>query len=65
MNFLYTFGGEDRKQGSGGPIGDIITQACARHMGNEFDELFTRKMLELAIKNELYQRYADDFKLNL
>ena len=24
-NFLYTFGGEDRRQVSGGPIGDVLT----------------------------------------
>ena len=34
------FGGEDRRQASGGPIGDVLTQAIARHMGNEFDEKF-------------------------
>ena len=62
-NFLYTFGGEDRKQGSGGPIGDVLTQAMARHMGNEFDELFTGEMKKLDIKNELYDRYADDIDL--
>ena len=39
-NFLYTFGGDDRRQASGGPIGDVLTQAIARHMGNEFDERF-------------------------
>ena len=62
-NFLYTFGGEDRRQASGGPIGDVLTQAIARHMGNEFDEKFTQKMDSLNIKRELYQRYADDIDL--
>ena len=62
-NFLYTFGGSDRKQAEGGPIGDVLTQAIARHMGNEFDELFNIKMTKLEIKNELYQRYADDIDL--
>ena len=28
-NFLYSFGGEDRRQASGGPIGDVLTQAIA------------------------------------
>ena len=61
--FLYTFGGEDRRQASGGPIGDVLTQAIARHMGNEFDERFNRKLQSLDIKAELYQRYADDVDL--
>merc|ERR1711978_111267 len=59
-NFLYTFGGEDRRQASGGPIGDVLTQAIARHMGNEFDDRFNKKLNSLNIKTELYQRYADD-----
>ena len=62
-NFLYTFGGEDRRQVSGGPIGDVLTQAIARHMGNEFDEKFNLKLKSLNIKTELYQRYADDVDL--
>ena len=62
-NFLYTFGGEDRRQASGGPIGDVLTQAIARHMGNEFDDRFNKKLNSLNIKTELYQRYADDVDL--
>ena len=62
-NFLYSFGGDDRKQASGGPIGDVLTQAIARHMGNEFDDLFKGKMAKLGIENEIYQRYADDIDL--
>ena len=61
-NFLYTFGGEDRKQKSGGPIGDVLTQALSRHMGNEFDDLFNDHVTKLGIKQELYQRYADDIE---
>ena len=61
--FLYTFGGEDRRQASGGPIGDVLTQAIARHMGNEFDELLTSLMTKVEVKCELYQRYADDINL--
>ena len=63
VGFLYTFGGEDRRQASGGPIGDVLTQAIARHIGNEFDERFDRKLRSLDIKAELYQRYADDVDL--
>ena len=59
-NFLYTFNGQDRKQKSGGPIGDEITQAMSRHLGNEFDELFLDKCMSLEIKVEMYDRYADD-----
>ena len=62
-NFLYTFGGEDRRQMSGGPIGDVLTQAIARHVGNEFDDQFNLKLKSLDIKTELYQRYADDVDL--
>ena len=62
-NFLYTFGGEDRRQISGGPIGDVLTQAIARHMGNEFDEKYNIKLKSLNIRTELYQRYADDIDL--
>ena len=59
-NFLYTFGGEDRRQEDGGPIGDVLTQAVSRHIGNEFGELFNYQIVKLDIKQELYQRYADD-----
>ena len=62
-NFLYTFGGEDRRQASGGPIGDVLTQAIARHMGNEFDQEINTKLALLNVKTELYQRYADDVDL--
>ena len=61
-NFLYTFGGEDRKQDSGGPIGDVLTKATSRHMGNEFDELFNDQVVKLGLKQEMYQRYADDIE---
>ena len=64
-NFLYTFGGEDRRQASGGPIGDVLTQAIARHLGNEFDARFNAKLTSLNIKTELYQRYADDIDMVL
>ena len=64
-NFLYTFGGKDKKQDSGGPIGDVLTQAMARHIGNGFDELFNTKMASLEIKTLLYERYADDIDLAL
>ena len=37
-NFLYTFRGKDRRQKDGGPIGDVLTQAMSRHMGNEFGQ---------------------------
>ena len=62
-NFLYTFGGEDRRQESGGPIGDVLTQAIARHMGNEFDQRFNQLMKNVEVKSELYQRYADDIDM--
>ena len=62
-NFLYTFGGEDRRQESGGPIGDVLTQAIARHMGNEFDQRFNQLMKSVEVKSELYQRYADDIDM--
>ena len=62
-NFLYTFGGEDRRQGSGGPTGDVLTQAIARHMGNEFDQEINTKLASLNVRTELYQRYADDVDL--
>ena len=58
-HFLYTFGGQDRKEEDGGPIRDIITQAVLRHLGNEFDELFLEKLNKLEVKVELYDRYAD------
>ena len=53
-NFLYTFGGEDRKQMTGGPIGDEITQASLRHLGNEFYELFQEKCASLDINIEVF-----------
>ena len=38
--FMYTFGGKDMKQSNGAAIGDIISQALAMMVGNEFDEIF-------------------------
>ena len=46
-NFKYTFGGEDRKQDSGSPIGDEIAQAVSRIVGMEYDEIFLNKLEEL------------------
>ena len=43
-NFLYTFGGEDRRQSEGAPIGDEILQAIARHIGNEYDDKLESKL---------------------
>ena len=61
-NFLYTFGGKDRKQTDGAPIGDILSQAAARMVGNEFDDIFLKMLETLEIKNELYDRYVDDIQ---
>ena len=38
--FMYTSGGKDMKQSDGAAIGDIISQALAMMIGNEFDEIF-------------------------
>ena len=59
-NFLYSFGGEDRRQEEGGPMGDDLTQAVSRHIGLEYDEKFLEIVKELKVKLELYKRYADD-----
>ena len=45
-NFIYTFGGVDRRQEGGGPMGSDFTQALSRLIGNEFDELFLEKSTE-------------------
>ena len=58
--FLYTFGGEDFKQSTGGPTGDEITQAMSRHLGNEYDENFLEKFENINIKIELFDRNVDD-----
>ena len=55
-HFLYTFGGEDRKQMFGGPTGDEITQAVSRHLGNESNLKFLEKCESIDIKLELYDR---------
>ena len=34
-------------------------------MGNDIDEVFLSKIIDLAIQNELYYRYADDINLAL
>ena len=52
-NFLYTFGGVDLKQMSGGPTGDEITQAVSGHFENEYDEKFVEKCESLDIKLEV------------
>ena len=59
-NFVYNFGGEDRKQEDGGPMGDELTQAMSRYIGNEYDEIFLEKTEELYVDIELYERYVDD-----
>ena len=62
-NFLYTFGGEDRNQEDGSPIGDEISQASSRMVGAEYDEKFQIRMEDLGVPLELYERYADDQNL--
>ena len=32
----------------------------SRHMGNEFDDLYNDQIIKLDLKQEMYQRYADD-----
>ena len=59
-NFLYNFGGEDRRQEDGGPMGDELTQALSRMIGLEYDELFLATLEQLDVKLELYERYVDD-----
>ena len=59
-NILYTFGGKDRKQMMGGLVGDEITQASSRHLGNEFDKLLQEKYASLDINIEVFDQYADD-----
>ena len=39
-NFVYNFGGEDRRQKEGGPMGDELTEALSRFIANEYDEKF-------------------------
>ena len=59
-NFLYTFGGENRRQSKGGPICDEVTQAVSRFVGFEFDEVFEKKVKDVGIKVEMNGRYVDD-----
>ena len=59
-NFLYNFGGEDRRQEDGGPMGDDLTQALSRMIGFEYDELFLETCEKLAVDIELYERFVDD-----
>ena len=59
-NFLYNFGGDDRKQEDGGPMGDDLTQAISRMIGSEYDELFVELCEKLAVELELYERFVDD-----
>ena len=49
-NFLYNFGGEDRRQEDGGPMGDELTQALSRMIGLEYDELFLAALEQLDVK---------------
>ena len=41
-------------------MGDELTQAISRHIGNEYDEMFLEFLKRLSVKIELYYRYADD-----
>ena len=59
-NFLYTFGGEDRRQEGGGPMGSDLTQALSRLIGNEFDEMFLENVEKIGMIIEMYKRYGDD-----
>ena len=59
-NFLYNFGGEDRRQEDGGPMGDEVTQALSRFIGMEYDDMFLETLERLKVELELYERYVDD-----
>ena len=59
-NFLHTFGGEDRKQEEGGPTGDHLMQAISRTIGQEYNELFLKKVEKMIIKVKLYDRHVDE-----
>ena len=54
-NFMHIFGGEDRKQDSGSPIGDEISQAVSRIVGMEYDEIFLNQLEELEILVEKFK----------
>ena len=41
-------------------IGDEVTQESSRHVGNEFDDIFDKKVEDAGIKIEMNGRYVDD-----
>ena len=59
-NFLYNFGGVDRRQEDGGPMGDKVTQALSRFIGIEYDDKFLETLERLKVELKLYERYVDD-----
>ena len=49
-NFLYNFGGVDRMQEEGGPMGDELMQALSRFIGMEYDNKFLETLERLKVE---------------
>ena len=59
-HFMYTFGGQDYLQSSGGPIGARLTMAVARLVLQEWSEVFKEILKKSDIKELLRGIYVDD-----
>ena len=64
-NHIYRFGGELRRQTSGGPIGVELTGALADLFMLYWDRKFLNKLKDLDIKIKGYKRFKDDTNIML
>ena len=59
-NHYYTFGGQIRKQITGGAIGAELTGEVSRDVMTIWDQRFLERARSLGLKLEIYKRYVDD-----
>ena len=59
-NFMYTFGGKNFLQLSGGPIGARVTMAAARIVMQDWSEQYSRILIKAKLEIWLFSGYVDD-----
>ena len=62
-NYIYTFGGQNYKQMSGGPIGSRLTMACARVIMVRWGRKFKGALEGSGIKMLFGKFYVDDIRI--
>ena len=62
-NFIYTYGGENFRQSSGGPIGARLTMCIARLVMQDWWEKFEQILKDSSLEQFLNAIYVDDGRL--